>query len=484
MSVSVSLMAVHRPVRVVPMEPGEATSKPHMDWRAPVSLGPAALLIAAKAHSQSFGAARALYAPELAPDFNLFALLDAGYELTLSKLLAWLLDPRATHEQGSLFLENFLAHAGLDWPSSDLSSAKIRVEQSLPEGAGRVDVVIRTRDSVVYIENKPWAAHQDQQLRRYLADLASRSEPFRALVYMPGPSVGELLPNPADFEGVAMRAVGWSGVARDVPCEHKDGDRVLLAPSLQGWLDTCRAQCRAPTVTTAIASLQRFLRATFDGHHDMTEIRSLAQLMRNEARIADAFNIAEGLEILKAELMADLCEQLARHKPTGWSLQCILGRGDYARAVLKWPGADDYGFAIEFSNAGQSFKNFIYGLRLDQARQGHRTAEAAALRQRFPGRFTSTTVWWPAHERGHSGRELSGQRLAPADWTNDPAPWERILRDTFAPEVVSLAMEAASAICPDKADSAAEPVTVTQGEPGAGLGAADAMAALLAGARA
>ncbi|MFD1470226.1 PD-(D/E)XK nuclease family protein [Hymenobacter caeli] len=96
-------------------------------------------------------------------NLNVFQFFSPG-ETTHSRLLAYFLDPRAQHGQGTLFLAEFLLLLGIDAPGGTAHDWAVTAE------TGRVDVLIRRAHphTVVVIENKSnYAIDQPNQLYRY-----------------------------------------------------------------------------------------------------------------------------------------------------------------------------------------------------------------------------------------------------------------------------------------------------------------------------
>ncbi len=111
-------------------------------------------------------------------NFNIFQILNMSTsEVSLhSKLIAELLNPYGTHDQGTLFLKLFIDECGLTDFLDDvnLNETNVKIEVSIGkisenyESGGRVDIVLNfdTGKSVL-IENKIFANDQRKQLLRY-----------------------------------------------------------------------------------------------------------------------------------------------------------------------------------------------------------------------------------------------------------------------------------------------------------------------------
>jgi hypothetical protein len=103
-----------------------------------------------------------------APRFSVFDLFEPR-ELTLSRIIAELLDPNASHGQGTLFLNALLSHLGLS-PINIREAVRVNREVTTKTGR-RIDIVVDTAEFIVGIENKPWAEQQENQLSDYWNEL-------------------------------------------------------------------------------------------------------------------------------------------------------------------------------------------------------------------------------------------------------------------------------------------------------------------------
>lgn len=98
-----------------------------------------------------------------------FSLLNPN-ENALSRIIAELLNPRGAHGQGLLFLNSFLQALGIPRVKAR-EAVHVRLEVYTRERR-RIDIVVETRDYVIGIENKPWAAQQIDQLEDYRKELS------------------------------------------------------------------------------------------------------------------------------------------------------------------------------------------------------------------------------------------------------------------------------------------------------------------------
>ena len=109
--------------------------------------------------------------------FNLFNIIGSC-EATHSNLLAVLLNPKGSHGQGDVFLRHFVdvirkaKGAETTIPELFCGAAEVLTEFSIgpvtDESGGRIDILIREGTEPRFlIENKIYAAEQQNQLNRY-----------------------------------------------------------------------------------------------------------------------------------------------------------------------------------------------------------------------------------------------------------------------------------------------------------------------------
>lgn len=173
--------------------------------------------------------------------FNLFLLLGiADKEVkTHSALLADLLNPRGTHDQGALYLQGFLAlvarKAGLEISREEIAASATSgwvVETERVTGYGNLDLVLERREPplLIVIENKIYAGDQNEQLSRYWKWMEQRGDEDtrRILVYL-------------TIEG------GESPSAEDAPylCLSYRND-------IRSWLESSRAGTSSPRMLETI----------------------------------------------------------------------------------------------------------------------------------------------------------------------------------------------------------------------------------------
>ena len=105
--------------------------------------------------------------------FNIFQVLNiTSDEVRLhSKFIAELLDPKGTHEKGSIFLNRFFEltdSTGLFNTDSVTVTVEFHIGPVTPTTGGRIDILIQDHlENALIIENKIYAGDQENQLLRY-----------------------------------------------------------------------------------------------------------------------------------------------------------------------------------------------------------------------------------------------------------------------------------------------------------------------------
>lgn len=110
-------------------------------------------------------------------DYNIFNILGhTSKELTHSKIIASLLDPRGRHHMGTKFMDAFIDVVGIDKIRFDSSHSSVITEKPIGKvendyeylDGGRIDIILSDWDGHnIIIENKIYAKDQYRQLVRY-----------------------------------------------------------------------------------------------------------------------------------------------------------------------------------------------------------------------------------------------------------------------------------------------------------------------------
>ena len=248
----------------------------------------------------------------LAHRFNVLDYLRTD-ELGLSRIIADLLNPEATHGQGSLFLHGLLDHFHEELAGSDLQpdNAQVFVEYEIANQR-RIDIVVRIpgmngESSCLAIENKPYAGDQENQVKDYL-DFLNREYANRFLLIFlspagHGPSEWSLPKR--DIERWRGRLVIMPYLARFGGEGTADAYRDLRARvSLSKWLVECRETCQVEKLRWFLKDAELFCRKTFGGHDMTTD---------SEARAVKEYLLSEPQNLTTAKAVFDCWPEVVAH---------------------------------------------------------------------------------------------------------------------------------------------------------------------------
>jgi len=239
--------------------------------------------------------------------FNVFSILgvESRETSTHSAFLVELLNPKGSHGQGPLFLKLFMRmleekdpasnegneYSKMNVPSSDkIKSINVeketylgRIDKDKTKG-GRADIVIRTSEGTICVENKIYAIDQKNQLVRYHKH------------YVEGKTGGLLLY--LTLFGSEPSKESIEGAEGDDPL--KAGEHfftISYAEDILEWLVKCQAQSiDVPTVREAIGQyIYLIKKLTRQSMNDIERDEFIELITRNKN--ADAvLNINDGLQ--------------------------------------------------------------------------------------------------------------------------------------------------------------------------------------------
>ncbi len=210
----------------------------------------------------------------LARRFNVLDYVRTD-ELGLSRIIADLLNPSATHGQGTLFLERFFSvfSEHVDFRKRldlDVLHISVAVEKEITEQR-RIDVFVEIVEGeskyALAIENKPFADDQLRQVHDYLLYLRERFGNRFSLIYLSPPGEGP------SAESVSLeelrsnwkerfRILSYAGVSEAL---QDDRFRPFRIPelSLDDWLHACRRDCEVDRLRWFLGDVADFCHREF-----------------------------------------------------------------------------------------------------------------------------------------------------------------------------------------------------------------------------
>ena len=373
--------------------------------------------------------AKLRYQAELAPDFSLMDWLKND-ELALSRYLRFLLSPDETHGQSSLFLKGFLSlieKSGHDSPiTTGGSHHKVRVDYEVTiENRRKIDLLMTSSEGFIAIENKPWAADQENQLRDYALWLNNCERPWK-LIYLCNQDPGEwTLPgNTPEALKQHILTISWHEVVK--------------------WLNECLLHVRAGAVKIFVESLIKYINQSINGEFIMDNSRELSEIIRKDSySIESAFMIFNQMNEVRNDLfkefISDLNASFINHP---YSIETSDGDLSKRGANFYIPLSPDgnYSLCWEFEYSG--YYGLFFGISGVSLVEGQSAKIAAAMSEIFPHTQGKSSEYWSWWSRGF---DLQGKNRIPRDWGNDGAVWAK-LRERDADSIFAATREAILAV--------------------------------------
>ncbi|EMC3653782.1 PD-(D/E)XK nuclease family protein [Citrobacter braakii] len=340
---------------------------------------------------------------ELAPDFSLMDWLKND-ELALSRYLRFLLSPDGTHGQSALFLKGFLSlieKSGHDSPVATGDKVRVDYEVTIENGR-KIDLLLTSSEGVIAIENKPWAADQENQLRDYALWLNKRERPWK-LIYLCNhePSEWSLPDKTQETIRQHILTISWYDVVE--------------------WLNTCLLHVRAGAVRIFVESLIKYINQSINGEFIMDNSRELSEIIRKDGHsIESAFMIFNQMNKVRSDLLKEFVYDLNASFIDYRSIEVLSENSTDFYSPLSADGNYSLCWKFEYSNYNGLFFGISEIIHIEE-----RAAKiVAAITENFPqlrirGPYT-TWSWWSRDF------DLQGKNRIPRDWGNDGSVWAKL----------------------------------------------------------
>lgn len=299
--------------------------------------------------------ARQRYAQELAPDFSVFNYIYTD-EIMLSRMIADLLNPKGEHAQGDLFLNLFLSQFSEipDFEQLNIPQARVSTEVLTfrSQTQRRMDIYIEipylysSKRFGLCIENKPYAADQENQLADYAKELELlHPEQHWHIVYLSGSDN-----DPSTFS-----------VSTNILNQWKDNNLYtkLHYPALILWLKHCKAQAENEKVSSFLTAFSTFIQKQFLRIEDMSESKQIKDLvLQNQTSLQAAFSISASLNLVKEHLIVLLIQQfnhICEEKKWAFIDFGMKAGGTYCGFEIKFQqDIPNIGIGLEFQKFGHN----------------------------------------------------------------------------------------------------------------------------------
>lgn len=365
------------------------------------------------------------FADQLAPEFRIFDYLRTD-EMGLSRCIAGLLDPKGKHGQGSLFLKEFLKTIlgeGLYWETKANDLVNIVLEKQA-NGQKRIDIYLEFQNSIIGIENKPWAGCQDNQLSDY-----------------------------ADFLHSSAGANNWLLVFlsnrdpenRSITAERRkllenDGRYIQLNyAELVGWLEICAFKAKASVVRVFIEELAKFIRSYINGEIEMSDAKEIkSAVLKSPEALDSAFQVYKAMDDVKKELLENLRHNLVIGlekeglKLTDWEFNGWRCNSGFNVQF----GKEEQNLYLRFEFESTGLNTFFWGIGRKEAysnnivkKQVNDLMNSEFYMMKIGQRFS----WYSYCPNQFFESDLK-------DWSISAKPWLMIKEESLAPKIIEVAI--------------------------------------------
>lgn len=204
--------------------------------------------------------------------FNMFRVCGVNhYENTHSAILAELLNPKGSHGQGDKYLALFSQIQKLE---GFLNTIQAEVFTEYQTDYGRIDILIKDNNNhAIIIENKVYAADQQEQLKRYnvYAQTAFGSSKYKMLY---------------------LNLYGDK--ASDQSANGVDYIKVSYAQDIKNWLELCIEKSAAlPLIRETLIQYRNHIKQLTNQDMESNEKQELLRLMATHPKEVDTLMTAQ-----------------------------------------------------------------------------------------------------------------------------------------------------------------------------------------------
>lgn len=285
-------------------------------------------------------------------NFNIFNLLNLSYdEISHSKIIAALLNPKGMHGKGNIFIEKFLDCIEIGINDFSRDNIIIKIEKSIgnisedyTEG-GRMDIVITNgKNQQIFIENKIYAPDQWNQLLRYY-----HHNEKAHLIYLTLPG-----------DDPSEKSTGKEPQFKYKPISYKK--------HILEWLELCKLESIDNPILRETLTQYIVLIKQLTGQARSNEMKEefMSTILENEDNFLTAFTLFENINIneIKLKILKEKFEPI---------INSLAGRLGFEE-MISFDGClkiNDWGFSfkkpewkafrIDFAFNTTDLKNLVYG---------------------------------------------------------------------------------------------------------------------------
>ncbi len=361
-------------------------------------------------------------ARRFAPAFSPFEFIDIR-EMKVSQIIAWLLDPGASHGQRGLFLEKFLTVLEFNETDANTEKASVRCEEST--STGRFDIFIELTAAMIIVENKIGAPDGNEQLEKYFRYLDGYKKHKIMLVYLTSDG------RKPNFQSLNQRELTKR-------CDAGQLRMISYSEHISRWLIECARDCLASRPREFIDAFLRQIETKITGKTDPTmKDLLITDMIKSPEKVASAFAVAGLIDNLKASLFVKLRDDLAAD--TGTVPRIVGEPGEqYYKISIPCPNPG-LNFVMQFD--GQRYNDFAWGVTCEEEGQVSRfVIERQKLLEHIgPSNYDDARSWLWCREKGALGPIAR-------HWRDNVATWAAIADRSLAAEFAKHYRDVAKAL--------------------------------------
>lgn len=299
-------------------------------------------------------------------NFNIFQILNMSTsEVSLhSKLIAELLNPNGSHEQGILFLKLFIDECGLTdfLLDAELGQTNVAIEVGIGkidenyESGGRIDIVLKFNNGkIVLIENKIYAEDQYNQLARY-----KKVYQYAKIVYLN-----------LSGDNEKIEEVGGLNKSEFIWISYKD--------NVTNWLtNSLKEVYNKPNIVYILEHYLKTVKTiTNQNTNSIMNKEIIDIILKSENNLSSAFEISNVLYEVRKQTAKKLIEQIQfkiyDELKEKWKSLTIIGNKEATGLKEEWLGyllkieKISFGLFIHFDS---DFNNLRVGLKAQEEKIG------------------------------------------------------------------------------------------------------------------
>ncbi|HEI9871711.1 TPA: PD-(D/E)XK nuclease family protein [Morganella morganii] len=382
----------------------------------------------------SYNKAKIKFYTKLSPEFSIFSLFKQN-EMSVSRCMAFLLNPNENHAQSHLFLHYFYNKFLSDYQKPDkiscLLEKSINIGRKNDTDLRRLDIYIETDELLIGIENKPWAADSKDQLNNYaewLSQQADKKGKDWKLIYL----------SPSEYSEESL--------SKKNKKKYHGNILHLTFYEIKAWLDDTSPFIKSTPVKVFVESFSDYINKSINMETSMGLSEDIIELtIRNNKNINAAIVIAKNISSIKTAIMNNFLTVIKNNLPhdikVNFDANAFKSEKANCGFYIVFSGKDKYQLVFSFDYSRLNY--FFWGLEyqgdtlLTRKTKNH-NAIIENMNKIFPqyaeytGEDNAMYPWWC---------EAEDTLEFPNNWNEDDSVWEKLQHtgsESLAAKVINI----------------------------------------------